>query len=83
MKGGPENSSAWACTVYSLVPFLGILFAPIAIILWVAAILSSRPNADGSKLRKALVGVLIALVILLAQTGLWWLLYLIPNMESQ
>ena len=83
MKGGPENSSAWACTIYSLVPFLGILFAPIAIILWIAGIFRLRGNSIDSKAGNSLLGILSAVLILVAQTGLWWLLYLIPKMDSR
>lgn len=81
-----ENSvseTAWACLVYSFVPYLGILFVPLALIVGIsgAAISIRRPNAGGRKL--ALVSAALSLVVLVVQIFLWWLLYFIPEIGKQ
>jgi hypothetical protein len=81
-----ENSiseTAWACLVYSFVPYLGILFVPLAFSVGLvgAAISFQRPNAGGRKL--ALVTVALSFVILVIQIFLWWLLYFIPEIGKQ
>jgi hypothetical protein len=59
----PVSDTAWACVVYSLVPYLGILFVPLAFITG----------------KMATVCVVLSFVILAIQIFLWWLLYIIPE----
>lgn len=67
--------TAWACTVYSLVPYLGILFVPFALAL--SGFGFSR--AVSRDRRPFLLSAAASLVILIVQLLLWWLLYLIPE----
>lgn len=81
-----ENSiseMAWACLVYSLVPYLGILFVPLtfAIGLFGAAISYRKSIPAGRKL--ALTSVALSFVVLAIQIFLWWLLYFIPEIGRQ
>ena len=81
-----ENSiseTAWACLVYSFVPYLGILFVPLAfsVGLFGVAISFHRPNLGGRKL--ALVSAALSFVVLAIQIFLWWLLYFIPEIGKQ
>jgi hypothetical protein len=81
-----ENSiseTAWACLVYSFVPYLGILFVPLAFSVGLVGIAFSfqRPNSGGRKL--ALVSVSLSFVVLVIQIFLWWLLYFIPEIGKQ
>jgi hypothetical protein len=81
-----ENSiseTAWACLVYSFVPYLGILFVPLAfsVGLFGVAVSFHRPNLGGRKL--ALVSVALSFVVLAIQIFLWWLLYFIPEIGKQ
>ena len=81
-----ENSiseTAWACLVYSFVPYLGILFVPMAfsIGLFGFAVSFQKPNSGGRKL--SLVSVALSLVVLGIQIFLWWLLYFIPELGKQ
>jgi hypothetical protein len=71
--------TAWACTVYSMVPYLGILFVPLAIGVGVAgdAVDRGKPRAGGTP--AALVSVGASIGILIVQVFLWWLLYVIPE----
>jgi hypothetical protein len=81
-----ENSiseTAWACLVYSFVPYLGILFVPLAFSVGLVGVAASfqRPNSGGRKL--ALVSVSLSFVVLAIQIFLWWLLYFIPELGKQ
>jgi hypothetical protein len=76
----PNQSAdtAWACTVYSLVPYLGILFVPIA--LGVSGLgLLRTPRKVSHDRRRFLFSAALSLIIFAVQILLWWLLYLIPK----
>ena len=72
--------TAWACVVYSLVPYLGILFVPLAFIVGGFGYFVSyrRPHLGGRRL--ALACIALSVVVLAIQIFLWWLLYLIPEL---
>lgn len=81
-----ENSvsqMAWACFVYSLVPYLGILFIPFTILVGGFGYVVSlrQPYLGGRKL--ALVSFGLSFVVLAVQMLLWWLLYIIPELAQQ
>ncbi|MDQ3798802.1 MAG: hypothetical protein M3384_05075 [Acidobacteriota bacterium] len=81
-----ENSvsqTAWACVVYSFVPYLGILFVPAAFLVGSFGVLVSyrKPYLGGRKL--SLVSVALSVVVLVVQIFLWWLLYIIPEIGKQ
>jgi hypothetical protein len=67
------SSVAWACTVYSLVPYLGILFIPFTIVF--SGVERTRANVS----RRTLLPLALSVPILAGQLVLWWLLYLIPE----
>lgn len=73
------SQTAWACVVYSMVPYLGILFLPFAFVAGGAGYVVShrRPHLGGRRL--AVICVILSVVILAVQLVLWWLLYLIPE----
>jgi len=81
-----ENSvsqMAWACFVYSLVPYLGILFIPFTFVVGGCGYFVSlrQPHLGGRKL--ALVSFGLSFVVLAVQVFLWWLLYIIPELAKQ
>jgi hypothetical protein len=77
------SETAWACFVYSLVPYLGILFIPLTIIVGSFGYIVSvnQPQLGGRKLSVASVG--LSFVVLVVQIFLWWLLYIIPDLARQ
>ena len=74
------SETAWACFVYSLVPYLGILFIPLTIVVGSFGYIVSvnQPQLGGRKLSLASVG--LSFVVLVVQVFLWWLLYIIPDL---
>ena len=80
----PPNSNnasqfAWACFVYSLVPYLGIIFVPVAVVsaLIGLAAVSRRPEIGGANQAASVIG--LSVLVLSFQILLWWLLYVIPQ----
>lgn len=73
------SQTAWACVVYSMMPYLGILFLPFAFAVGGAGYFVSlrQPHRGGRRL--AVICVLLSVVILGIQIFLWWLLYIIPD----
>ena len=71
--------TAWACTVYSMVPYVGIIFVPFAIVLGVANYFSDRSKSDDRGTRRAIGLIGGSVAILAVQVFLWWLLYVIPE----
>lgn len=74
------SQAAWACLVYSFVPYLGILFVPLAFFAggfgWFVSY--RNPNLGGRKLGIMCVG--LSFVVLGIQIFLWRLLYIIPEL---
>jgi hypothetical protein len=81
-----ENSvsqTAWACVVYSFVPYLGILFVPLAFLFGSFGVLVSyrKPYLGGRKM--SAISIVLSFVVLAVQIFLWWLLYIIPEIGKQ
>jgi hypothetical protein len=72
--------TAYACLIYSLVPYLGILFVPFTFGIGGFAYLTALryPHLGGRRL--ALMSIGLSFVILAVQLFLWWLLYIIPEL---
>jgi hypothetical protein len=73
-------ATARAFATYSLVPYLGILFCPGAMVVGCVGLVkfstASLPERDS---RRVCASSLLAGVILLAiQLMLWWILYMVP-----
>ncbi len=72
--------SARALVVYSLVPYLGILFCPLAFFAGVCGVFVAfrKPYLGGG--RRAGYSIAVSFIILGIQILLWGLLYLIPEL---
>jgi hypothetical protein len=84
----PRNVSAVTATArafvtYALVPYIGIIFCPGALLLGGVGYLraSRSPHAQGR--RDAVVSIALGLVVLCAQVALWWVLYKVPEWSRQ
>lgn len=75
-----RSESAWACFVYSLVPYIGIIFIPMTLLLGTSALMAA-PKYGGRKL--ALASMTLSFVVLAIQILLWWLLYIIPTLGNR
>ncbi len=70
---------ALAFATYAVVPYLGILFCPGAIIIGFVGLSRAHraPHAGGR--RAAVASIVIGVLIFCAQIFLWWILYEIPQ----
>ena len=77
------SETAWACFVYSMVPYLGILFVPFTLIIGgLGLVISAKnPALGGKKLSLASFG--LSFPVLVMQIFLWWLLYFIPELAKR
>lgn len=74
------SESAKALVVYSLVPYLGILFCPFAAVSGgVGAFVAYRQPALGGG-RASVYSIALTVVVFAVQLFLWWLLYLVPEL---
>jgi len=73
-------STASAFVVYSLVPYLGILFCPGAFLMGGIGVFVSyrKPYLGGG--RTSAYSIVFSVIIFVTQILLWWLLYIIPEL---
>lgn len=79
-------ATARAFATYSLVPYLGILFCPGAVLLGTVGIVKSyRSKQTGSESGRfaCYVSTIVGLVVLAVQLLLWWILYQAPTWANQ
>ena len=74
---------ALAFVTYSLVPYLGILFCPGALVMGGVGLLRARRTPQLGGARASTVSIVLGVVILGAQLFLWWILYKIPEWTRQ
>jgi hypothetical protein len=79
----PVSEMAWASFVYSMVPFLGVLFIPITFVIGIFGFSVSvrHPKAGGKQL--ALISMGLSFPVLGIQLFFWYLLYLIPELAGR
>ena len=82
-KKNSASSTASAFVVYSLVPYLGILFCPGALLMGgIGAYVSYRkPYLGGG--RTSIYSIVLSVIIFAIQVLLWWLLYIIPELGKR
>lgn len=77
-----ENAAlelAWAFLVYSMVPYLGILFTPGAIFMGSLGAINAYRRSQIAGLKSALLNIALSIAALVVQLILWWLLYIVPE----
>lgn len=74
--------SAWACLVYSLVPYLGILFVPFTFCFAAGgyAVSLRRSHLGGKRLSVKIF--YLNFLVLITQLFLWHLLYFVPSIKG-
>lgn len=79
----PVSEMAWASFVYSMVPFLGILFIPVTFVIGICGVGVSlkHPKAGGKQL--SLISMGLSFPVLGIQIFFWWLLYIIPELAGR
>ena len=71
-------ATARAFATYSLVPYLGILFCPGAVLLGALGVVKSYRSDSESGRFVCYMSTIVGLVVLAVQLFLWWILYQAP-----
>lgn len=76
-------ATARAFATYSLVPYLGILFCPGAVLVGTIGVFnsySSRRHSTQTRAARTVcyLSTIIGMVVLIVQLLLWWILYQVP-----
>jgi hypothetical protein len=80
----PQNgaaTTAMAFVIYSLVPYLGILFCPGAILMGGIGLAVSYQKPQLGGRQTATYSICLGAIVTAIQIVLWWLLYLIPELK--
>ena len=83
MSGLAATAKAFA--TYSLVPYLGIVFCPGAVLLGTLGVVRSYRSYESSDPSRGVYGLslIVGLVVLAIQLLLWWILYQVPVWANQ
>ena len=81
MSGLPGTARAFA--TYSLVPYLGIIFCPGAVVLGTVGVVRSYRSGGASARGACYVSTIVGLAVLGVQLLLWWILYQVPAWANQ
>ena len=71
-------ATAHAFATFSLVPYLGILFCPGAVLVGSVGIVRSYRANGATDRGTCYASLIIGLVVLAVQSLLWWILYKVP-----
>ena len=72
-------ATAFAFVTYGLVPYLGILFCPGALVFGGLGLLRAWRAPQPGHARASALGLALGLLVLCAQIFLWWILYKVPE----
>ncbi|MBV9927795.1 MAG: hypothetical protein JOZ96_22435 [Acidobacteria bacterium] len=76
-------ATAMAFVTYALVPYLGILFCPGALLFGGVGLLRAMRAPRPGHARAAALSLALGLLVLCAQILLWWILYKVPEWARQ
>ena len=76
-------ATAMAFVTYALVPYLGILFCPGALLFGGVGLVRAWRAPQSGHARAAVVSLALGLLVLGAQLLLWWILYKVPEWSRQ
>ena len=77
-KGQSLAATAKAFATYSLVPYLGILFCPGAVVVGGLGIIESYRAGKRDYRVRCYISLIVGLLVLAVQGLLWWILYKVP-----
>ena len=71
-------ATARAFAIYSLVPYLGIVFCPGAVVIGGLSLVQSFRNAELDRRTSSYLCIATGSIVLVVQLLLWWILYKVP-----
>jgi hypothetical protein len=82
-ESNTASATALALVTYALVPYLGILFCPGAVLMGGVGLLRAQRAPHFGGRRSSLLSIVFGVVILCAQIFLWWILYKVPEWSGR
>ena len=81
VKESGAASLAFAFVTYALVPYLGILFCPGALVFGGVGLVRAwrAPQGGGGDARASALSIALGLLVFCVQLVLWWILYKVPE----
>ena len=79
MSENGAAATAMAFVTYALVPYLGILFCPGALVFGGVGLVRAWRAPQRGHARAAALSLALGLLVLCAQLLLWWILYKVPE----
>ena len=76
------STTALAFMTYALVPFLGILFVPGAVLIGAAGFAYSYYAPDKGGRRASFASICVGLLIMGVQVFLWWIIIKVPEWSN-
>lgn len=73
------SATARAFATYSLVPYLGILFCPGAVLFGSIGLIRSYRSPQSNERTSFYLSILAGLLLLITQLLLWWAMYKVPE----
>ena len=83
MSENGAAATAMAFVTYALVPYLGILFCPGALLFGGVGLVRAWRAPQSGHARAAALSLALGLLVLCAQLLLWWILYKVPEWSRQ
>ena len=77
-KGRSLAATARAFATYSLVPYVGILFCPGAVVVGGLGVVESYRSRQSEYRIACFISLIVGLMVLGVQSLLWWILYKVP-----
>jgi hypothetical protein len=77
------STTALAFVTYALVPYLGILFCPGALLMGSVGLYNSYRAPESGGRRASYISISLGFLIFCAQLFLWWILYKIPEWTAR
>ncbi len=78
-KENNASSIAGAFATYSLVPYLGILFCPGAVVMGSVGLAISYRLGRVDGRNRSYISIVTGILVLVVQMMLWWILYKVPG----
>ena len=75
-----SSNPAFACNVYSMVPYIGVLFLPIAFVIGGRGYVKALRTGNTKDSRFCVGSLALTLFLTVIQLFLWSLLYIVPTL---
>jgi len=80
MRDNTAAEMAWACAVYAMVPYLGIIFTPLSFVFGLFGLYRSYNDEQHYGYQRSVQSIIMSIVLFCIHIFLWWLLFAVPKL---